>query len=102
MYAEFESQCVVEGTEVTFHCPNEEDWQINSRAVDGDAPINLTNGENGTRDYMVITAGPEYVEQYRNISLIHCVRRTTNQLFALLFVLGELDTQHVKCFSYNV
>ena len=48
MYAEFESQCVVEGTEVTFHCPNKEDWQINSRAVDGDAPINLTNGENGT------------------------------------------------------
>ena len=74
MYAEFESQCVVEGTEVTFHCPNEEDWQINSRAVDGDAPINLTNGENGTRDYMVITAGPEYVEQYRNISLIQNYR----------------------------
>ena len=99
MCAGFENQCVVEGTEVTFHCPNEEDWQINSLSVDGDAPINLTNGENGTRDYMVITAGPEYVD--RNISLIHCVK-TTDQLFALLFVLGELNTQHVKCFSCNV
>ena len=91
--ASFESQCVVEGSEVNFHCPHEESWLINSVGVLDDIPgvLNFTTSEEtGRDDYLTITAGSAYVEQFNYTSLIHCSQRNIRgNLFAMLVITSK-------------
>ena len=103
----FESQCVESGTEVTFYCPDEEEWKINSRAVDDDVPGQITftsSEESGRNEHMNITAGPEYVEDRGNVSLIHCLgMEHHNQFFALLIISQHtINSMCVYCFLFAV
>jgi hypothetical protein len=100
--ASFESQCVVEGSEVNFHCPNEESWLINSVAVLDGIPgvLNFTTSEEtGRDDYLTVTAGSTYVEEFSNTSLIHCSQRNIRgSLFAMLVVTSKpLHQLHSLC-----
>ena len=77
----------MEGTDVNFECPDDESWRINSVEVIEDIPdvINFTSAEDMSN--MTVITGPVYVEEYSNISLIHCLRRNTlGNLYAMLVI----------------
>ena len=87
--ASFESQCVVKGTEVNFHCHNEETWQINYLPpVDGTVNFIISN-ETEQRDDMVIIADQDFTDQYGNVSLIRCIDVRDDNMFAALIVAGD-------------
>ena len=82
---------MVEGTDVNFECPDDESWRINAVEVIEDIPdvINFDSSEDMSN--MTVQTGSVYVEEYSNISLIHCIRRgTLGHLFAMLVIAGEL------------
>lgn len=86
--ASFETQCVVPGTVVNFHCYGEKSWKINDYpTIDGTITFIIGN-ETRRRDDMVITADQNYIEHYSNISLIQCLDRHYLSLFAILVIGG--------------
>ena len=78
---------------MNFHCPHEESWLINSVGVLDDIPgvLNFTTSEEtGRDDYLTVTAGSAYVEEFSNTSLIHCSQRhSRGNLFAMLVITSK-------------
>lgn len=80
---------MVEGTEVNFHCPNEESWYIDEIEVI-EAILSVLNFTTSNEtENLTITAGSAYIEEYSNISLIHCLQRGGQSLFVMLVISGK-------------
>ena len=82
---------MVEGTDVNFHCHNEDSWYINSNPIDDTSfGTNFTtSNETGREDYLTITTDSAYVEMYNDTSLIYCLRRgILGYLYAMIVITG--------------
>ena len=83
----FESQCVIEGTEVSFFCYNEESWSINHRSPGGAVNF-ITSNITGTRDNMTFVADQNYIDLFENVSLIRCLDSNHDSFSATLLITG--------------
>ena len=85
---------MVEGTEVQFHCYNQESWKINWRPVNENAVTVdfITSNETGRPDDMLLVANQNYTEEYGLISLIQCLQRSSFNYFANLLLEGKYSS----------
>jgi hypothetical protein len=84
---------VVKGTEVNFHCHNEESWAINLLPpADGTVTFIISN-ETGQRDDMYIIADQSFIDKYGNVSLIKCEDYYDHTMFATLTIADTSQPQ---------
>ena len=88
--ASFETQCVVEGTNVSYQCYNVDSWTLNwLSGIDHDSVSFMTSNETKRDDEMLIMANWEFVNYYGNLSLIQCLPYDGSSQYAMLLVEGK-------------
>ena len=80
---------MVKGTEVNFHCHNEESWTINDLPPAAGTVTFIISNETGQRDDMYIIADQSFIDKYGNVSLIKCEDFYDHTMFATLAIAGE-------------
>ena len=84
----FESRCAIENTVVNFHCPNSTGWRIDYLTPQTSESVTFTtNNETELKEDMHIVTNQEYLQTYKNVSLIMCIQRS-HRSFAIVAITG--------------
>ena len=71
-----------------FYCYEENAWKINFLSPAAGTVNFIIGNETRNRDIMQVIANQNYIHQYGNVSLIHCVKNDHSSLFAALLITG--------------